>query len=62
MKNFITEGNFKLADAEKLLIVRALGQYKTKDQAAKALGISRATLYRKIKQYDITKSAAGATL
>lgn len=43
-----------LADAERDLIVRALRQYgKDKDRVAKALGISRRTLYRRLKSYGM---------
>ena len=46
-----------LDDLEKCEIIKALDKYKgykkDKDLAAKALGISRATLYRKIDKYKI---------
>lgn len=46
-----------LDELEKKEIIKALGKYKDykkdKDLAAKALGISRATLYRKIEKYKI---------
>ena len=51
--------DFSLATAEKELIARALketGWQKTR--AAALLGITRATLYAKVKQYDIEKSAS----
>ncbi len=42
----------RLADAERELILRALRQYDNdKDRAARALGISRRTLYRRLKSY-----------
>ncbi|MHC4622286.1 MAG: sigma 54-interacting transcriptional regulator [Planctomycetota bacterium] len=50
-------GDFSLAKAERELIARALqetGWQKT--QAAALLGITRATLYAKVKQYSIEKS------
>jgi DNA-binding NtrC family response regulator len=52
-------GDFSLAKAERELIARALretGWQKTK--AAALLGITRATLYAKVKQYNIKKEAA----
>ena len=48
--------DFSLAEAERSLIARALqetGWQKT--QAATLLGITRATLYAKVKQYNIEK-------
>ena len=45
---------FSLEEQEKKLIEKALLKYKNRRrQAAKELGISERTLYRKIKQYDI---------
>jgi DNA-binding NtrC family response regulator len=44
----------RLADAERELILRALRQYDNdKDRAALALGISRRTLYRRLKSYGL---------
>ncbi len=44
----------QLADVEKELILRALAQYKDdKEAAAKALGISRRTIYRRLKEYGV---------
>ena len=51
-----SEKDFSLEKAERELIARAL--HKTgwqKTQAAALLGITRATLYAKVKQYDIRK-------
>jgi DNA-binding NtrC family response regulator len=43
-----------LAQAERQLILRALGIHDNdKDRAAKALGISRRTLYRRLKSYGV---------
>jgi GAF domain-containing protein len=46
-----------LGSLEKEAIVKALseveGQVRRKEKAAKMLGISRATLYRKIKEYEL---------
>jgi DNA-binding NtrC family response regulator len=52
--------DFSLAKAERELIARALqetGWQKT--QAAALLGITRATLYAKVKQYNIKRKPAG---
>jgi DNA-binding NtrC family response regulator len=44
----------QLADIEKDLILRALAFYKDdKEAAAKALGISRRTIYRRLKEYGM---------
>lgn len=52
-----TENIATLEELEKKEIIKALEKYKNykkdKDLAAKALGISRATLYRKIERYKI---------
>jgi two-component system NtrC family response regulator len=43
-----------LADVERELILRALAVFKDdKDAAAKALGISRRTIYRRLKEYGM---------
>ena len=43
-----------LADVEKDLILRALSFYKDdKEAAASALGISRRTIYRRLKEYGM---------
>ena len=55
-------GDFSLQKAERELIARAL--HKTgwqKTQAAALLGITRATLYAKVKQYDIRQEGHGQT-
>jgi transcriptional regulator with PAS, ATPase and Fis domain len=50
------EESLSLADKEKELITKALLKYKGKRKyAAKELGISERTLYRKIKEYNIEK-------
>ncbi len=44
----------QLAEVEKELILRALAFYKgDKEHAAKALGISRRTIYRRLKEYGV---------
>jgi transcriptional regulator with PAS, ATPase and Fis domain len=44
----------RLADVEKDLILRALAFYKDdKEAAASALGISRRTIYRRLKEYGM---------
>ncbi len=51
--------NFSLSNAEKNLISRALQEtHWQKTQAASLLGITRATLYSKVKQYKIQKEAS----
>ncbi len=48
------EESLSLADKEKELIIKALDKHKGRRKlAAKDLGISERTLYRKIKEYDI---------
>lgn len=49
----------RMEDIEAHAIESAIHQYKGNlTEAAKALGIGRATLYRKVKQYQIDPSAA----
>ncbi len=49
----IIEENLSLADKEKELIFKALDKHENKRKpAAKELGISERTLYRKLKEYD----------
>jgi len=43
-----------LEEMEKKLILKVMAFHKNKDEAARALQISRATLYRKLKQYDLS--------
>ncbi|MCD6067021.1 MAG: sigma-54 factor interaction protein [Bacteroidetes bacterium] len=50
----VIEESLSLADKEKDMIIRALSKYKGKRKnAAKELGISERTLYRKINEYNI---------
>ena len=49
-----------IKDLEKQTIFRALTTLKNKKAAANALGISRDTLYRKLKKYGISGSVEGA--
>lgn len=54
-----TSGVQKMEDLEAKAIENAISQYKGNlTEAAKALGIGRATLYRKVKQYQIDPQAA----
>jgi two-component system response regulator HydG len=53
--------DFSLIAAEKELIKRALAQTSgQKSRAANLLGITRATLYAKLKQYDIEDDSAAS--
>lgn len=45
-----------LKDVEKQMIEQALKESKSLTEAAKKLGITRSTLYRKIKQWEIHKT------
>lgn len=50
----VLDDNYRIEDHEKNLIQKALRKYKgRRKEAAKELGISERTLYRKIKQYDL---------
>ena len=52
-----SSSDLNLENLEKEAIIKALeevsGNTGSKDKAAKLLGISRATLYRKLKEYEI---------
>lgn len=51
------EESLSIEDKERVLIVKALRRYRNKrKEAAKSLGISERTLYRKIKQYDLDQA------
>jgi transcriptional regulator with PAS, ATPase and Fis domain len=55
------EESLKIAQKEKELIVRALNKHKNRRKnAARDLGISERTLYRKIKEYDLEEEAEAA--
>lgn len=43
----------RLSEAEKEMVVKALSECGTKTEAAKALGISRTMLYKKMKKYGL---------
>ena len=46
--------NFSLSQVEKEMIIKALEKFKGhRKEAAKELGISERTLYRKIKEYEL---------
>jgi transcriptional regulator with PAS, ATPase and Fis domain len=47
------EGAYCLKTIERETIEKAIAKYKNKDEAAKALGIGRATLFRKLKEYKL---------
>jgi transcriptional regulator of acetoin/glycerol metabolism len=50
------EESLSLEEKEKEMIIKALDKYNGKRKyAAEELGISERTLYRKIKEYDISK-------
>ena len=52
----IVEETLSLSDTEKEMIRKALQKHKNRRRnAAKELGISERTLYRKIKEYDLGK-------
>lgn len=54
--NEVIEESFSLSDQEKELITKVLEKHNSKRKsAAKELGISERTLYRKIKEYNIKK-------
>jgi DNA-binding NtrC family response regulator len=51
------EETLSIGDKERTLIVKALMRHRNKrKEAAKSLGISERTLYRKIKQYDMDQA------
>lgn len=53
-KNFDADEVTNISDAEEVLIKRALENFQGNMQAvAKEIGVSRATLYRKVKQYGL---------
>ena len=50
------EESLSIMDAEKELIIKALKKHRGKRRDASSdLGISERTLYRKLKEYDITE-------
>ena len=48
-------GSLSIKEKEIQLITQALRKHKTKKKASEELGISERTLYRKIKDYDLTE-------
>lgn len=52
-ENSYVENNFNLKSVEKKIIEEVMGRYRNRDKAAKVLGIGRATLFRKLKEYGI---------
>lgn len=55
-ENSYVENNFNLKSVEKQIIEEVMGKYSNRDKAAKVLGIGRATLFRKLKEYGIRVS------
>jgi DNA-binding NtrC family response regulator len=52
----VVDEDLSLANAEKELIKKALRKHNgRRKEAAAELGISERTLYRKIKEYDVTE-------
>ncbi|QUH28890.1 sigma 54-interacting transcriptional regulator [Vallitalea guaymasensis] len=54
--NFASGSNkeiMNVEDMEKELIIKMMKKYKSKNQVAEAMGIGRATLYRKLKKYEL---------
>ena len=52
----VVEEDLSLANAEKELIIKALRKHNgRRKEAAAELGISERTLYRKIKEYDVSE-------
>ena len=49
-----------LADVEQRLIVQTLLSCRTKDEAARLLGVSTKTLYNKLRRYQAEMRSAGA--
>ncbi len=55
-ESYVNDSDLKLHDMEKKVIEMSLQKYKgNRRQAAKALGISERTLYRKISEYNLTE-------
>ncbi|MHA7877730.1 MAG: sigma 54-interacting transcriptional regulator [Bacteroidota bacterium] len=53
----VEEENLSIVDKERILIGKALKKHRNKrKEAAKSLGISERTLYRKIKQHDLDQA------
>lgn len=48
-----TEHKFNIEDFERNAIIQMINSQETKENIAKKMGISRATLYRKLKKYNI---------
>ena len=53
IKKKMTEPTLNIEYHIKRLILIALGKYKTDEQAAKALGVARRTLYNYKKKYHL---------
>jgi DNA-binding NtrC family response regulator len=52
----VEQESLSLAEKEKELIIKALNKYgKKRKDAARELGISERTLYRKVKEYNLDK-------
>jgi PAS domain S-box-containing protein len=53
LKLFFTDRFPTMEELEKEVLVKAIHKYKNKTDIAKALNISRATLYRKLEKYEL---------
>jgi transcriptional regulator with PAS, ATPase and Fis domain len=52
-KTIVVEQTLSLAEIEKETIIKALKKHRNRKDAARELGISERTLYRKVKDYNL---------